>query len=58
MQMGAAAFSETCKPANGTELKEPEGPLGMWIAQLKLGLAAIAIAKSSQQFGREEEMEK
>jgi hypothetical protein len=54
--MGPAAFWERLKPADGTEMKEPERPVGAWIAQLKKGLAAIAIAKSSQQFGREEEM--
>jgi hypothetical protein len=51
--MRAAAFWERLKPADGAELK---GPVGAWIAQLKKGLAAIAAAKSSQQFGREEEM--
>src|SRR6267143_6198001 len=53
-QMGALAFWEKWKSADGAELK---GPLGAWIAQLKKGLAAIALAKSSQQFGREEEKE-
>jgi len=52
--MGAPAFWEKWKSADGAELK---GPLGAWIAQLKKGLAAIALAKSSQQFGREEEKE-
>jgi hypothetical protein len=52
--MGAAAFWERWKPADGAELK---GPVGAWIEQLKKGLAAIAAAKSSQQFGREEEKE-
>ena len=55
-QMGAAAFWKKLKPAEGAELKEKEGPFAACIAQLKKGLAAIAIAKSSQQFGREEEM--
>jgi hypothetical protein len=54
--MGAAAFWERLKPVDGAEMKEPEGPIGAWIEQLKKGLAAIAAAKSSQQFGREEEM--
>jgi len=53
--MGAAAFWERLKPADGREQKGQEGPVGAWIAQLKKGLAAIATAKSSQQFGREEE---
>ncbi len=56
--MKAAAFRKKLKPADGTELKElkePKGPVGEMIAQLKKGLAAIALAKGSQQFGREEE---
>jgi len=35
-------------------MRGPEGhggPIEAWIAQLKKGLAAIAAAKSSQQFG-------
>jgi hypothetical protein len=51
-QMGVAAFWERFKLAYGAELK---GTVGAWIAQLKKGLAAIAAAKTSQQFGREEE---
>jgi len=53
--MGVAAFWERLKPTDGADLKGREGPVGAWIAQLKKGLAAIAAAKSSQQFGREEE---
>ncbi len=53
--MRAAASWEKLEQADGTELKEPKGPVGELIAQLKKGLAAIAAAKSSQQFGREEE---
>ncbi len=49
---------EKLKPADGAEMREPERPVGAWIAQLKQGLAAIAVAKSWQQFGREEEKEK
>ena len=55
--MGVAAFWERLKPTDGADLKGREGPVGAWIAQLKKGLAAIATAKSSQQFGREEEKE-
>ena len=40
--MGAAAFWERLKPADGREQKGQEGPVGAWIAQLKKGLAAIA----------------
>jgi hypothetical protein len=53
--VGAAAFWERLKPANRAEPKGRTGPVGAWIEQLKKGLAAIAAAKSSQQFGREEE---
>jgi len=53
--MAVAAFWERFKPAVKEELK---GLVGAWIAQLKKGLAAIAAAKSSQQFGREEEKER
>jgi hypothetical protein len=56
--MGAAAFWEKLKPAHGEDLKKHDGPIEAWIAQLKKGLAAIAAAKSSQQFRREEEKEK
>ena len=56
--MGAAAFWEKWKPGHREDLKEHDGPIEAWIAQLKKGLAAIATAKSSQQFGREEEKEK
>ncbi len=52
-----AATASWEKPADGEEPKEPKAPIVAWIAQLKKGLAAIASAKSSQQFGREEEME-
>jgi hypothetical protein len=55
--MGVAAFWERLKPTEGADLKGREGPVGTWIAQLKKGLAAIAAAKSSQHFGREEEKE-
>jgi hypothetical protein len=54
-QMAVAAFWERFKPAIREELREL---VGAWIARLKKGLAAIAAAKSSQQFGREEEKER
>ncbi len=53
--MGAATFWERLQPAKRAEQKGKMGPVGAWIEQLKKGLAAIAAAKSSQQFGREEE---
>ncbi len=55
--MRAAALWERLKPADGAAQQKPEWPVGAWIAQLKKGLATIAAAKSSQQFGREEEKE-
>jgi len=54
-RVGAATFWERLKPANRAEQKGQMGPVGAWSEQLKKGLAAIAAAKSSQQFGREEE---
>ena len=53
--MGAAAFWKKVKRAAGRDLMEHEALVTAWIAQLKRGLAAIAMAKSSQQFGREED---
>jgi hypothetical protein len=53
--MEAAAFWKRVKHAAETDRKERERVVTAWIAQLKKGLAAIAMAKSSQQFGREEE---
>jgi hypothetical protein len=53
--MEAAAFWKRVKHAAETDRKERERVVTAWIAQLKKGLTAIAMAKSSQQFGREEE---
>ncbi len=50
--MVASAFWKRIRHAAETER---EKLVTTWIAQLKKGLAAIAMAKSSQQFGREEE---
>jgi hypothetical protein len=54
--MGIAAFWERWKTACVAEKKEQVKPAAAWTAQLKKGLAAIAVAKISQQIGREEEM--
>jgi len=54
-KMEAAAFWKRVKHAAETDRKERERVVTAWIAQLKKGLTAIAMAKSSQQFGREEE---
>jgi hypothetical protein len=56
--MGIAAFWERWRTASAAEKKEQERPAAAWIVQLKKGIAAIAVAKSSQQSGREEEKEK
>jgi hypothetical protein len=56
--MGMATFWERWKTACAAENKEKETLAAAWTAQLKKGLAAIAVAKVSQQFGREEEKEK
>jgi len=53
--MGAATFWKKAKRVAETDLKEYERLATACVAQLKKGLAAIAMAKSSQQFGREEE---
>ena len=53
--MGAAALWKRIRHAAETDQKEREKQVTAWVAQLKKGLAAIAMAKSSQQFGREEE---
>ncbi|OLB36015.1 MAG: hypothetical protein AUH11_12575 [Acidobacteria bacterium 13_2_20CM_57_17] len=54
-QMVASVFWKRIRHAAETDQKEREKLVTAWVAQLKKGLAAIAIAKSSQQFGREEE---
>src|SRR5438309_5774213 len=54
-QMVASAFWKRIRHAAETDQKEREKLVTTWVAQLKKGLAAIAMAKSSQQFGREEE---
>ncbi len=53
--MVASAFWKRVRRAAETDLKERGKLVTVWVAQLKKGLAAIAMAKSSQQFGREEE---
>jgi hypothetical protein len=48
---------EEMKPAVRAELKQAESWLAAGIARLKAAVVEIAAAKSSQQFGREEERE-
>jgi len=55
--MGWAALREKAKPDVHTELKQSENWLAAGIARLKAAVIEVAAAKSSQQFGREEEKE-
>jgi hypothetical protein len=55
--MGAAAFWEKVKPAVRAGMEEQGKWFAAWIVRLRAGVAEIAAAKSSQQFGREEEKE-
>lgn len=56
--MRVEAFWEKAKPAVHAETHERAGRFAVWIACLKTTIAEVAAAKSSQQFGREEEIEK
>lgn len=56
--MRVAAFWRKVEPAVRAETQEQAGRFAAWIARLKAAIAEIAAAKSSQQFGREEEIEK
>lgn len=56
--MGRTAFVEKVKPALCAEPVEQEAWFDAWLDHLKAGIAAIATAKSFQQFGREEEKER
>jgi hypothetical protein len=56
--MRVAGFWEKAKPAVCTETPGRRGSWAEWIVYLKTTIAEIASAKGSQQFGREEEMEK
>jgi len=55
--MGPKAFVEKGKPALGPETIEQQAWFDALLDRLKAGVAAIATAKSFQQFGREEEKE-
>jgi hypothetical protein len=55
--MGTTALREKIKPAVRMELKQTENWFAAGIARLRAAVAEIAAAKSSQQFGREEEKE-
>jgi hypothetical protein len=56
--MRVATFWEKAKRAPRAETHERAGRYAAWIARLKTIIAEIATAKSSQQFGREEEIGK
>jgi hypothetical protein len=55
--MGAAAFWEKVELAVRAEMEEQGKWFAAGIDRLRAGVAEIAAAKSSQQFGREEEKE-
>jgi hypothetical protein len=55
--MGQTAFVEKGKPPLCAETIEQQAWFDAWLHRLKAGIAAIATAKSFQQFGREEEKE-
>jgi hypothetical protein len=56
--MGAVAFLERVKTAVRHEENGRRNFWTMLLRRIKAGIAEIAAAKSSQQFGREEEKEK
>jgi len=55
--MSAAAFWKKTKTAVHVEMEQQKERLAELVALLKTRAAEIAAAKSSQQFGREEEKE-
>ena len=55
--MGAAVFWKKTKNAVRVEMEQQKERLAQLVARLKTRAAEIAAAKSSQQFGREEERE-
>jgi hypothetical protein len=55
--MGATALWEKIKPAVRAEMEQQEVRFAALAALLKAGIAEVAVAKSSQRFGREEEKE-
>jgi hypothetical protein len=55
--MGTTVFWEKIKPAASAGMEESAGWFASGMARLKDVVAEIAIAKSLQQFGREEEKE-
>jgi hypothetical protein len=55
--MSATAFWMKTKTAVRVEVEQQKERLMELVARLKTGAAEIAAAKSSQQFGREEEKE-
>jgi hypothetical protein len=55
--MAATTLWQKVKPRLRAELGAPQKWFAAWIARLKKGIAEVAAAKVSQQFGREEEKE-
>jgi len=55
--MAATAFWQKLRPAPRAETGALKKWFAAWIRRVKKGIAEVAAAKSSQQFGREEEKE-
>jgi hypothetical protein len=53
--MGGAAWWERLKPILGVDATAPAQTMAAWLTSLKAQIAQVAMAKSLQQFGREEE---
>jgi hypothetical protein len=53
--METAVLREKMKPTFGIEIQAASKWMSPWLAGLKTQIAQIAVAKSLQQFGREEE---
>ena len=56
--MRVAGFWEKAMPAVCAETHQRDGGFAEWMVYLKTTIAEIASAKGSQQFRREEEIEK
>lgn len=55
--MAAISFWQKLRPALRAETGALKKWFAAWIMRVKKGIAEVAAAKSSQQFGREEEKE-
>ena len=55
--MGSAEFREGIGHTVRTEVNEQRNWIAAWTAKMKTAIAEVAVMKSSQRFGREEEKE-